>query len=30
MTAWRTAAAAQTGQVLGLVREIFGPDALGA
>jgi streptomycin 3"-adenylyltransferase len=30
MTAWRTAAAAQTGRVLGLVREIFGPDALGA
>jgi streptomycin 3"-adenylyltransferase len=30
MTAWRTAAAAQTGQVLRLVREIFGPDALGA
>jgi predicted nucleotidyltransferase len=30
MTAWRTTAAAQTGQVLRLVREIFGPDALGA
>jgi streptomycin 3"-adenylyltransferase len=29
-TAWETAAAAQTEQVLRLVREIFGPDALGA
>jgi predicted nucleotidyltransferase len=30
MTAWRTAAAAQTGQVLRLVREILGRDVLGA
>jgi streptomycin 3"-adenylyltransferase len=30
MTAWRTAAVAQTGQVLRLVREILGADVLGA
>jgi predicted nucleotidyltransferase len=30
MTAWRAAAAAQTERVCRLVREIFGPEALGA
>jgi len=30
MAAWRTAGAAQTGQVLRLVGEVFGPDVLGA
>jgi predicted nucleotidyltransferase len=30
MAAWRTAGDAQTGQVVRLVREVFGPEALGA
>jgi predicted nucleotidyltransferase len=30
MAAWRTAGEAQTGQVVRLVREVFGPEALGA
>ena len=30
MAAWRTAGEAQTGQVVRLVREVFGPEVLGA